>query len=349
MKEKENYKKITHFEEGEIIKSDIIELQKDENVIEDYTENEKKVNLLKCDFCYFTVKQKGRGFVSLTKHYESVHLHINYPCDLCGKNLGSGASLNGHKKAYHRGPDSILLKCDFCDYTTSWGIGNLASHHKSVHLGIRYTCNKCERKFSTKVGLDAHNDTIHRKLKFSCQICGHQFMRKSSIPKHRQFKHEGLKHSCSVCQTTFSEKSSLKRHKEAVHDRILYKCSVCDYATKTMYTLKKHKKIKHTEIKNSPLKKYSCSKCNKEFLIKKSLDAHIKSIHEEKKYQCKQCEYQAYQKGYLTKHIKAMHSELFPKFECSECDKKFSRKFGLNKHRKFVHSKSHFAEKYKTE
>jgi uncharacterized Zn-finger protein len=63
--------------------------------------------------------------------------------------------------------------------------------------------------------------------------------------------------------------------------------------------------------------KHECSICEKNFVVKNSLQRHINSVHEKiKPYQCSICEKNFAQKHHLQKHIESVHGEMKP-HKCS--------------------------------
>ena len=65
---------------------------------------------------------------------------------------------------------------------------------------------------------------------------------------------------------------------------MFYKCEDCDITYKTKKSLREHIKIKHSAIES-----LECSKCNKHFLNKLSLNKHLYRVHPSKLHSCTFC------------------------------------------------------------
>ena len=53
------------------------------------------------------------------------------------------------------------FKCRECDYQATQK-GNLASHHKSVHMGQKFQCPECDHQFTRKDSLVRHKKSVHK-------------------------------------------------------------------------------------------------------------------------------------------------------------------------------------------
>lgn len=106
---------------------------------------ERKYKCLHCE----------KGFNSnprLRDHINNVHgTKQEIPCDKCGKIFNSLRNLQTHM-VYHQAPN---LKCNYCE-KLFYIKKNLREHQESVHLGITYTCELCNRSFQSTSGLRRH-------------------------------------------------------------------------------------------------------------------------------------------------------------------------------------------------
>ncbi|KAG5853581.1 hypothetical protein ANANG_G00027520 [Anguilla anguilla] len=83
---------------------------------------------------------------------------------------------------------------------------------------------------------------------------------------------------------------------------------------------------------NMTEKRYRCTRCEKCFSQKSTLNSHMRIHTGEKPYKCTECEKCFSQKGLLTCH-KRIHSGEKP-YKCTQCEKCFSQKSTLNSHKR---------------
>ena len=62
-------------------------------------------------------------------------------------NSTSQSNLRRHQKAAHIG---VKYSCDKCDYQTT---SNLRVHQQAVHDGIQFSCDQCDFRSAFKTGL----------------------------------------------------------------------------------------------------------------------------------------------------------------------------------------------------
>ena len=60
--------------------------------------------------------------------------------------------------------DILRFSCDQCDYETTKK-GNLLTHLKSKHEGIKFPCDQCDYKATQKSRLTVHIKSIHEGVK----------------------------------------------------------------------------------------------------------------------------------------------------------------------------------------
>merc|ERR1712098_602942 len=75
---------------------------------------------------------------------------------------------------------------------------------------------------------------------------------------------------------------------------------------------------------------YECSRCEKEFVHKKSLFHHEKSVHEGINYPCNKCNKAFTSNRDLSRHIQSIHEGV--KYQCDLCDAVFNHKNHLQSH-----------------
>ena len=71
-----------------------------------------------------------------------------------------------------------------------------------------------------------HIQTVHDGVKYPCDQCEKQFTQQSNLNKHILSPHEGIKYPCGQCTKQFTELGSLKKHMKAIHLKVKYYWSV---------------------------------------------------------------------------------------------------------------------------
>ena len=181
------------------------------------------------------------------------------------------------------------------------GIGRqrkLKSRTKKV-----FSCNICEKKYSTQVSLQIHVGATHTGVRFPCTICPYEATREHSLKEHMT-RHTGERpFTCEICSKTFSFQSN--------HGF--------------------HMKLHQRKASETITKEASCPLCNKILSSTKSLLSHTKLVHERSEsHQCKTCGKILNSSKSLSEHI--LRHENSDRFVCGVCDKKFNQKVHLKTH-----------------
>ena len=62
---------------------------------------------------------------------------------------------------------------------------------------------------------------VHAKNPFTCEICEKTFSSKDYVTKHKMFVHENIRNfECEHCQKKFSHKPNLDRHINSIQEGI---------------------------------------------------------------------------------------------------------------------------------
>uniref|UniRef100_A0A182SHK5 Protein krueppel n=1 Tax=Anopheles maculatus TaxID=74869 RepID=A0A182SHK5_9DIPT len=88
----------------------------------------------------------------------------------------------------------------------------------------KFTCDICEKRFTTKGNLKAHVH-LHNNIKpYRCEVCGDEFSRKHNYNVHK-IRHTGERtHKCPVCDKSFVCSVNLKNHMVMHSDVKPYNC-----------------------------------------------------------------------------------------------------------------------------
>ena len=132
--------------------------------------------------------------------------------------------------------------------------------------------------------------------------------------------------TCEICGIAFwsrpdHAKSNRKRHMREVHSTPqLYHCSKCEKSFSRKDTLQNHIKSKHDDEKVESL---ICTTCDKAFAGKETLTRHIRHVHEkEQKFLCPVCPQKFSRLDNLRRHEKRGKHTF--EYECDHCGKTFS-------------------------
>ena len=140
-------------------------------------------------------------------------------CKMCGIILASEKLLQMHKEIVHPKSNIVHLQysCDKCEKMFSTK-AHFLRHVKSVHDNVRYNCDKCNKSFSRIDMLQRHIKSIHEKVRFRCDKCDTSFSEKGTLQRHIKSAHMKIRYNCNKCEKCFSLKNNLKRHIKRVHE-----------------------------------------------------------------------------------------------------------------------------------
>ena len=70
-------------------------------------------------------------------------------------------------------------------------------------------CDKCNRIFVSRKGLQNHIESVHEKRRFQCKQCEKTFAQNGILTTHVKSYHEGERHKCDKCDNMFSTRGNL--------------------------------------------------------------------------------------------------------------------------------------------
>nr|XP_021205204.1 zinc finger protein 57 isoform X3 [Bombyx mori] len=191
----------------------------------------------KCMECDKLYQDKQTAVV----HYKEAHT-VNrkiYRCDLshCRFETASHRSYKYHQAKHNQ------VKCSLCDGMYLQGT--------QLRMHIKYVCDDCSKRYSTKRFLRQHIETAHLKLKpdYKCTICDKIFNTSFTLRRHVEFKHEKKKlprdKICEHCGRGFMTNKILSSHIRTHTGERPYVCQLCGATfghSGAMYT---HKRLLH--------------------------------------------------------------------------------------------------------
>ena len=133
------------------------------------------------------------------------------------------------------------------------------------------------------------------------------------------------------------ETKSLEKEEEARR-----RCHLCEKSYLLKTTLDAHIKSFH----ENKIGKFKCEKCHKRFLLKEELKSHLMEAHNvlnhgqihqgHEKITCRICKESFSQTKYLNAHIEKVHEKV-RRLKCRKCDETFLYHDGLIKHQREIH------------
>lgn len=259
-----------------------------------------------CNFCKSSFQKKR----DLRIHIRKDHLGLKHIlCKICGKDFRSSYKLNTHLYVIHQvakvseklketnqkvcaicGVESLTAdecknhmkihkkdnkwSCALCPFKAP-GKNIVVGHTKIVHQGLKaYHCPRCEKSFTTAVGLEQHVLRHDGIKNFVCKVCGVKKVTERELRSHMNSHKE--KFSCEFCSYKFIQHETLMKHIKAVHEverpKREFKCSLCTKVLKSKASLEYHL------MTHSGERPYACSECPKKFIRPILLKNHMK-IH----------------------------------------------------------------------
>ena len=147
-------------------------------------ENTKKEPVFPCTLCKYKATQQGH----LKNHVKMVHERIKDICEECNKEFADRSNLKKHVRAVH---EKVRYKCDYDQCNKDFKHQSaLSLHMRSFHEGAikdkKYECDQCGEKYMSTQALKRHNESKHLGIKYTCGKCGKRFSLRSTQVMHEK-------------------------------------------------------------------------------------------------------------------------------------------------------------------
>ncbi|XP_030760644.1 zinc finger protein OZF-like [Sitophilus oryzae] len=275
-----------------------------------------------------------------------------YKCSrpMCNKTFLLKHHLTTHEKTHTGERPHVCVHCGK-SFTHKYCLNT----HLLLHSNERpYQCPECKKRFTLKHHLMSHTNVHRRERPFHCGECGKSFPLKKQLITHEKYHKGERPYVCKDCGDTFAQENHLVMHLRFHGSLTSFVCRDCGATFTRKFELDNHEKLHGKQ----PL---ICPTCNKEFLQKRTLLAHIKS--HESKTTCRHCGTTFPDERTLEAHLATVHmyrdkhpplppksmspppktkgsprSNKNKKYFCDICFRKFSAKHGLTQHKKRQHN-----------
>jgi len=274
-------------------------------------------------------------------------------CQRCNIMYGSATELKLHFATIHQ---RQTFECFVCNKLFLQKF-NFLAHIDRVHpdLGKNFSCQFCDRVYTTKEALEEHIKQSHKTPLLICPMCQKTLPSTDGLKKHvavcqskiylnsGKVKPEGKNkptpvledhpYQCFICHKSYKSQSGLVFHNKTNHQDSEHKCNLCGKSFSRPSNVQRHIETIHTKTKSFP-----CKWCGKDFRSTGGRDMHIHAEHNGVKFNCTVCFKEFKRKGSLDRHMTGVHkTESSAVFKCAVCLKEFKQKSHLKTHMKNVH------------
>ena len=193
---------------------------------------------------------------------------------------------------------------------------------------IQKKCSQCD--FSSSHGgslrahLKMHSGEKSNHKPFECISCLKYFRNASKLKEHALIHSNDKPYKCTSCSKSYNNHGSLSHHRQ-IHNPNNVSCDLCQKRFISKDRLKAHMKHHLEELETT-----KCSVCSK-YIQSRSFTEHSYTHTGEKPFVCSTCQKGFNNRGSLSHHRK-LHS--VKQYLCSICEKAFPNQSQLGNHKK---------------
>lgn len=152
----------------------------------------------------------------------------------------------------------------------------VTSSSTDTNKNCRFKCDKCNKMYSTSMGLNKHEqfhcpatERNQEKKQHACQDCGKAYNTMGALKMH--IRTHTLPCKCPICGKAFSRPWLLQGHIRTHTGEKPFQCHDCPRSFADRSNLRAHQQT-HVEVK-----KYACKLCHKSFSRMSLLNKHASS------------------------------------------------------------------------
>ncbi|XP_050682368.1 PR domain zinc finger protein 14-like [Leptidea sinapis] len=144
-----------------------------------------------CQYCCVKFTQNSHFFRHMTSNHQSQQKQATFECNDCQIIFNKKSSLDLHCQTHHQMKSKS--KCETCSITFKSRYC-LRRHLKLKQIMAENSCIKCQKKFTSKEGLNKHYNNKHtyKNITFECDFCSLKFKARQSLVSHLNRIHKRL-------------------------------------------------------------------------------------------------------------------------------------------------------------
>ncbi|GJQ79047.1 hypothetical protein Trydic_g206 [Trypoxylus dichotomus] len=292
-----------------------------------------------CEKCQTIFKNR----VSLYNHKREAHIQLpkdhlssytynpqteRFTCKICTLETKAKEKMAAHVLTHEE-----KFTCKVCSEVI-YSAYRFSVHMRKHNKEGGYKCPFCVYVSSRPSGIFVHINRMHLgRYAYMCKHCGKGFDDVVMYKEHEASHERAQSVSCVVCKKEFAFTRYLVYHQinyhtvSTVDPKSQNKCAICDKTFIRKRILKAHMK---THEQDKSVRSHLCEWCGKSFRDKTSLNGHIMSHTGNKPHKCSYCEKSFARKGFLVLHER-IHSGEKP-YTCDQCGKSFNQPTALKRH-----------------
>lgn len=266
-------------------------------------------------------------------HFRLTERTTNF-CSICDQDFKTASDFNLHLKSDVK--CRRRFTCNTCNksFTTK---RVCSRHQRKDDCGAKkyFECDYCGKRATIKLDLIAHMSKHCDLRPYECNLCLRTFFAAFQLEAHlASSKHaaDAINLSCDICKKDgFSARGSVVNHMKIHHIGHQFSCVHCGKKFNSLANLQDHE-IRHTAAGAKKKNPFACGYCDKSYRHKSILLIHVRSHTGERPYVCPDCNVAFAELNNLQKHYR-IHTGVKP-FRCTVCDRRFNQLSSLRSHKK---------------